>query len=383
METKEYIVILEDGIDYNTVWNDIENTTSGLPHIPDRTVTIINNRDIQPRMCHYALTDEEAEKLQFDPRVLSVERPPEQIGLFPVPPVVFGPSTSNVTFTIPSQNNASGNHINWSLIRNSYPSNTYANTTTTTSEYVYSLDGTNVDVVIMDTGIEYYHPEFKDKNGNVRIVLQNWTGALDTTPNSINFSDINGHGTAAASLVAGLNYGWARNATIYPCKIDTGGTGSIGFAVACDAITAWHKAKTNSRPTVVLGEITYLLTKESISVTSINYRNGGDIPANSADPAKGMATHTNTLPMVDFPTGSSGYSSSQGQTTRVPSIDIAVENMITNGIIFVTAAGNQGVKIAEPTASSNKNNDYWNYWNGTINGINNYPVGYRYYNRDP
>ena len=206
METKEYIVILEDGVDYNSVWSDIENTTSGLPHIPDRDVSIINNRDVQPRMCHYALTDDEAEKLQLDPRVLEVERPPEQIGLFPVPPVVFGPSTANVSFKIPSKGDASGNHINWSLIRNSYPNNTYTNTTTTTSEYVYSLDGTNVDIVIMDTGIEYYHPEFKDKNGNVRIVLQNWTGALDTAPNSINFSDTNGHGTASASLAAGLNY---------------------------------------------------------------------------------------------------------------------------------------------------------------------------------
>ena len=382
MQTKEYIVILEDGIDYNTVWNDIENTTSGLPHIPDRAVSIVNNRDVQPRMCHYALTDDEAEKLQSDPRVLAVERPPEQIGLFPVPPAVFGPSNANVSFKIPSQYDASGNHINWSLIRNSYPNNTYANTTTTTSEYVYSLDGTNVDVVIMDTGIEYYHPEFKDKNGNVRIVLQNWTGALDTTPNSINFSDTNGHGTASASLVAGLNYGWARNATIYPCKIGTGGPGGLDFAVACDAITAWHKEKTNGRPTVVLGEITYLLAKESISVTSINYRNGGDVPANSADPAKGMATHTYTLPIVDFPTGIEANGSSQGQTTRVTSVDTAVENMITNGIIFVTAAGNQGVKISQPTDSSNKTNDYWNYWNGTYNGVS-YPVAYRYYNRGP
>lgn len=381
METKEYIVILQDGIVYDQFWNDIENVSNGLPHIPDRAVSILNNRDVQPRMCHYALTDDEAERLKQDTRVLAVERPPEQIGLFPVPPTTFGPSTANVSFTIPPYNNAAGNNINWSLIRNSYTNNMYGNTTTTSSEYNYVLDGTGVDVVIMDTGIEYYHPEFLDANGNTRIVQYNWTGTLDTSPNSINFSDTNGHGTASASLTAGLNYGWAQNAAIYPCKIDTGGAGSIGFATACDAITVWHNAKTNGRPSVVLGEITYLLAKEYIAVTSINYRDGGNVVASSPDTSKGMST-TGSLPLYDLPSNTNLNGSSQGQTTRVTSVDTAVENMITNGIIFVTAAGNQGVKIAQPTAASNKTNDYWNYWNGTYNGIV-YPIEYRYYNRGP
>ena len=100
---KEYIVILEDGIDYN---DDIENLTCELPHIPDRAVNIVNNRDVQPRMCHYALTDEEAEKLKQDPRVLTVQQPPEQIGLFPSLPTTFGPSTANVSFTIITEVNS-------------------------------------------------------------------------------------------------------------------------------------------------------------------------------------------------------------------------------------------------------------------------------------
>ena len=378
---KEYIVILKDEADLDSVWSDIENTSSGLPNIPDRAVSIVNNRDVQPRMCHYALTDSEAEQLKQDPRVLAVDRPPEQIGLFPVTPTTFGSSTANVSFTIPPYNNAVGNNVNWSLIRNSYIDNTYGNTTTTSSEYNYVLDGTGVDVVIMDTGIEYYHPEFQDANGNVRIVQYNWTGSLNTSPNSINFRDTNGHGTASASLVAGKNYGWARNATIYPCKIDTGGVGSISFSTACDAITVWHNAKTNGRPTVVLGEITYLWSKELISVTSINYRNSGNVTASAPDPSKGMST-PGGLPLYDLPSNTNPGATSQGQTTRDTSVDVAVENMITNGIIFVTAAGNQGVKIAQPTDASNKTNDYWNYWNGSYNRSP-LDIQYRYYNRGP
>jgi hypothetical protein len=63
-ETKEYIVILKTGIDYNQVWGDIENPSQGLPHIPDRAVSILNNRDVQPQMCHYALTADETERLK-------------------------------------------------------------------------------------------------------------------------------------------------------------------------------------------------------------------------------------------------------------------------------------------------------------------------------
>lgn len=383
METKEYIVILQDGIDYNSVWNDIENPTIGLPHIPDRAVSILNNRDVQPRMCHYALTDKEAELLKQDPRVLAVERPPEQIGLCPVLPTTFGPSTANVSFTIPAYNNASGNNVNWSLIRNSYSTNEYGNSTTTSSEYNYFLDGTGVDVVIMDTGIEYYHPEFLDANGNTRIIQYNWTGNLDITPNSINFRDTNGHGTASASLVAGKNYGWARNATIYPCKISTGGSGSILTSDAIDAIITWHNAKTNGRPTVVLGEFYNALIPgqgiDSYSVTSINYRNGGEVSAGgNPDPAKGMGPANNLVPLYDMPSGQT-INLPTGQPFRVTATDTAIENMIAQGIIFITAAGNNAHKIAAPADP-----DFQNYWRGTytVSGTTyTLPSAWGYYNR--
>ena len=380
---KEYIVILKDGVDYDSFWTDIENLSSGLPHIPDRAVSIVNNRDVQPRMCHYALTDEEAELVKNDPRVLAVERPPEQIGLFPVPPTTFGPSTANVSFTIPPYNasTATGNNINWSLIRNSYANNAYGNTTTTSSEYNYVLDGSGVDVVIIDTGIEYYHPEFLDANGNTRIVLQNWTGNLDTTPNSINFIDTNGHGTASASLTAGKNYGWARNATIYPVKYL--GAGAITIQQAIDSITAWHAAKTNSRPTVVLGEFYYALIPgsniTSYSVTSINYQNGGEVAAGgNPDPAKGMGPADNLISVYDLPSNSN-VSLLTGQPYRFTTTDVAIDNMIDQGIIFIAAAGNNAHKIAAPSDP-----DYANYWTGTyiFDGITyTLPAEWGYYNR--
>jgi subtilisin family serine protease len=379
---KEYIVILKDGVDYDSFWSDIENTSAGLPHIPDRAVSIVNNRDVQPRMCHYLLTNEEAEELKSDARILAVEILPEQIGLFPVPPTTFGPSTANVTFTIPPYNasTATGNNVNWSLIRNSYSTNEYGNSTSTSSEYNYVLDGTGVDVVIMDSGIEYYHPEFQDANGNIRIVQYNWTGNLDVSPNSINFNDTEGHGTAAASLTAGLNYGWARNATIYPCKIR--GTGAITTADGIDAIITWHNSKTNNRPTVVLAEFYNALIPSatlSYSVTNINYRNGGEVAAGgNPDPAKGMGPANNIVPLYDMPSGQT-INLTTGQPFRVVATDTAIENMIAQGIIFIAAAGNNAHKIAAPADP-----DFQNYWTGTVtidSIVYNLPSEWGYYNQ--
>jgi hypothetical protein len=386
MNTKEYIVVLNDGVDYDSFWNNIENTSTGLPHIPDRAVSIVNNRDAQPRMCHYALTDDEAEQIKLDLRVAAVEEPLANIGLFPQLFTVEGPSTGNISFTIPAITNHSGNNVNWGLIAHSISNNTYGNTVSTSSEYQYTLDGTGVDIVIMDTGIEYYHPEFLDASGNTRVVLYNWTGNLATTPNSINFSDTNGHGTACAGISAGKNYGWAKNAAIYPCKINlsTTGSGGIDIDVALDAIKTWHIAKNTvgnvaytGRSTVINGSFGYIFGNALLSITSINYRDGGNVAASSPNASKGMTN--GSVSQYDLASGVT-YTFSCGQPIRTSQIDTAVDSLISSGAVFVCAAGNDAHKIATPTDSSNKTNDYWNYWNGTYNGSL-YPLDYRYYNR--
>ena len=383
METKEYIVILNDGVDYNSFWTDIENSSSGLEHIPDRAVSIVNNRDAQPQMCHYRLTNEEAELVKNDPRVKAVEEPYYNVGLFPQPFAIRGPSTGNISFTIPAYENQSGNNVNWGLIRHNYANNPYANTTVTSSEYQYVLDGTGVDVVIMDTGIEYYHPEFQDANGISRVIQYNWTGNLDTTPNSINFDDVDGHGTACAGITSGKNYGWASNSAIYTCKIFD--TGSISVEDAFDAIKTWHIAKNTpgdpaytGRPTVVNGSFGYTFSNAFLSITSINYRDTGNIAASSPDASKGMTSGPVT--QFDLASGITYTFTNLGQPLRLEQIDTAANSMIAAGVVFVAAAGNDAHKIAIPTDSSNKSNDHWNYWNGTWNGFS-YPLDWRYYNR--
>jgi hypothetical protein len=43
-ETKEYIVSLNRGVNYDQFWNEIENISAGDRFVPSRRVDIINNR---------------------------------------------------------------------------------------------------------------------------------------------------------------------------------------------------------------------------------------------------------------------------------------------------------------------------------------------------
>jgi subtilisin family serine protease len=45
----------------------------------------------------------------------------------------------------------------------------------------YILDGSNVDIIIQDSGIEYNHPEFNDASGNTRIKKINWDAGQPIT----------------------------------------------------------------------------------------------------------------------------------------------------------------------------------------------------------
>jgi hypothetical protein len=167
-DTKEYVVSLNRDVDYAAFWNEMETNTVGLQHVPDRIVDIVNNRDGSTRSCHYALTDEEAVILQNDPRIYSVEIPLRLRD--DVQMVLRGRQIDDFTKSAVS----TGSRTNWGLNRISSAINNYGTGNTTDNAYKYVLDGTGVDVVIQDSGIEVYHPEFKDNNGVTRVQLIDW-----------------------------------------------------------------------------------------------------------------------------------------------------------------------------------------------------------------
>ena len=155
MSEREYIVTLKKGVDYETFNQEMIEAT-GAGDIPNRTVSVANARPGSKRNTHYSLTEAEADTLKSDNRVLDVAIPPEQddnleIGIQARVTGTFYKGTSELSTQV----------IDWGKRRHSITTEDTAWTTSLTGSYDYALDGTGVDVVIQDSGLQVDHPEFK------------------------------------------------------------------------------------------------------------------------------------------------------------------------------------------------------------------------------
>lgn len=344
---REYVVSLCEGVDYDKFWDEMETLTHRHPTVPDRAVDIVNERVGSLRSCHYALTDAEADLLRADPRVYCVEIPVEQR-----PDIRFAPvavQTGNFVKT----GLATGNSVNWGLRRCVSPVNPYGTGTTATNEFPYTLDGTGVDVVIHDSGLQVDHPEFAG-----RVQLIDWFAAsgISGTQSPNFYRDYHGHGTHVAGIVAGKTYGWAKGAQIYSMKLASlegagdSGTG-ISATYAFDTIKLWHLSKPIinqtgfRRPTIV--NMSWAATSTFANITGGNYRG---------------TTWTGTARRTDY--GMIGDASSTFGV-RAGSVDVDIQEMIAAGIIICTAAGNFYQKN-DISGGLDYNNYYTNSSNQTI-----------------
>ena len=325
---KEYIVTLKKDVDYEK-FNEEMIKSTGAGAIPKRTVDVANARPGSKRNTHYALTEAEVIQLRKDSRVGAVEIPPEQrTDISPEPLAI---QTGNFSKTTSD----SGNYQNWGMRRCIERDNPYTFSSPSSNEFSYTLDGTGVDVVIQDTGVQTGHPEYDDADGNTRLKQIDWyaaSGLSGSMPSNFN-SDYNGHGSHVAGTVAGLNFGWAKNAHIYSAKIPLG-TGGSGMPVSdsFDAIKLWHRNKPITstgykRPTIVNMSWGYGIPNFS-GIDGGNYR-GTDWTGASKRTDYGMI-------------GSTFYGR---HPVRLFTYDADVEEMSDEGVHICIAAGNSSQKI--------------------------------------
>jgi subtilisin family serine protease len=336
---REYNVILNKGVDYQAFWHEMETAGQHSAAVPERAVTIVNDRSVMQRQCHYALTDAEAESLRLDPRVLDVEIPPEQQpDLIAVPCAV---QRGNWNYF---SDYSTG--LNWGMYRcvtSDYSNYSQAND----GEFPYMLDGTGVDVVIQDTGCQTDHPEWQDANGLSRFQVIDWYSASGVPgTQDVNFySDYYGHGTHAVGTVAAKTYGWAKNARIYAMHIPLNVAGdefAIPISTSFECILGWHLNKPIDpatgfrRPTVV-----------SASWGTINtYTNFDGVQYRGNDYGDQVRTDL----------GMTSYFNNNTFSARNSSYDAAVDELMDNGIMFVHAAGNNQITADLPGGADYDNN---------------------------
>jgi hypothetical protein len=172
-ELREYTVTAPDMETTDSIWDDLLTDASTPDTIPQRVVEVANERTNNPRNTSYFLTDAEAEALRQDPRVEAVEN----VNEIPIRKRAFQDGTFDKLTT------QTGEKSNWGLLRHISAINNFGTSTNDPGgTYDYVLDGTGVDVVIVDSGIQADHPEFLAENTaeyvSTAVAADNTNGAV-------------------------------------------------------------------------------------------------------------------------------------------------------------------------------------------------------------
>lgn len=345
---REYIIIVKDPKDWDTLWNELTVDGLGDNFIPQREVEVVNERPFQELLAHFNLTDAEAELIRQDPRVQAVELQADLRRN--VKKILVG---TRPTYNYNKSNTTTASMKNWGLLRCINEVNPFASSLSVNGDFTYNLDGTGVDIVVVDSGVEANHPEFAvnaDGTGGSRVVDFDWHSlGVPGTPTAAAIGgylgDSDGHGSNCASIAAGNTCGWAPGAAIYSIRIFDGNDittgnylGAINSDIAFDLVKAFHLAKIgagNTRPTICTNSWGY--SGNYVGMVSTNYR-GSTYLTSSPNPAYG---EVNTV----FPYSQVNY------------LNISATDCASSGVILVGAAGNASHKCDVVGGL-----DYNNYW---------------------
>ena len=418
-------------------WHRIHNLltfASSEEYVPDRSVTCTNSKPQSAVRSTYELSEDEVATLRNHADIawveLSTRDNPEA---FPRPMQAtiqnrFGGSKVKTYRTITGVGNSVGeeNRTNWGVARVGFETYGDAHGTNDGSIYSYEwtssgspdgvafqfvYDGSNVDVVVMDSGVYAAHPEFLNDDGTSRvkdIVLDapylidptwftvtnsytytRWDGSIGiATDKAIEWwefgaqrsaiyanigtvqidntnytaakagvagttvSLLSGHGTAAASVAAGKNFGHAPKATVWnmPCVTDNVG---MGIEDAYDLIRIFHTHKPVDgtlgvkKPTVVNSSWGYQAAATLNGFHNVRFEGTQSLTQFT----NGITTASQNPSWLYYPLTNqvSGAYKSWTSSARSLATDEAGKEMMDAGVIHIAAAGNNNQKIGVGT----------------------------------
>lgn len=389
-------VCVKNPADWEEIHNYIINENE-IDGIPNRKIDCISELECSSKRSIYNMSVEEAEILRSHPKIEWVvrdslhnpfvleQRKYDEIFDPHIRPNRFKQTVINRRTSGDPGSTLVGSALTftqWGLSRHSNRTNNFGTSTTLSEDIQYSLSGKHVDVVIMDTGVRWDHPEFllpgytsvpvgiaTTTVSRVRDILIhgqseygiNWSsnglvapgsGALAnyTIANVLQSSTFNGswHGSHVAGTAAGNQFGAAFEANIWSIAcIDRSDVGFSDPSDGFDYIRVWHKNKpinpiTGKRnPTIVNGSWGFSQYVYYNNITTypytVNWR--GTSYASSYVEAVGS-----NLPAVYYiqPDGSGYYEFNSKHAASQSSCDELFDDSLCNGIVCVFAAGNSG-----------------------------------------
>lgn len=377
---REYIVTCKTKEDLQSLYDDME-TPGGNLYIPDREVELKHRRPIS-RNTHYMLTDEEAEQIKQDSRVLDVALTPEERGAVIKPLYIIEGEileeenqrelNNNPSYNLTSNRwskttNNSDTFRNWGMIRcvneqtfpnwgNDNEPNMFGGATLSCT---FTSTGKNVDVVIVDGCIDPAHPEYainENGTGGSRVQQFNWfslnpevTGGAagtylytdgglgDYTTNTTGQTADNNHGCHVAGTACGNRRGWARGANIYNINPYSTAPSVISSSLLIDYIRAWHNSK----------DVNPNTGKANPTITNHSYGIFYNLTIANLDYVIYRGTQYNA-PLTAAQCTNFGLVNNGTTIVNIPYLSTAAEadiiDAIADGIIFIAAAGNSSFK---------------------------------------
>ena len=394
---REYIVTLKNKEDLKSFYEDME-TSGGTNFVPDREVGVKDRRPVS-RNTNYLLTDDEAKELEKDERVLSIELSLKERGK---KVQLFSSYTVSGNF---DKTPDSGNGINWAILHCAGNDSQRGKGTfgigqdeEVSDEVTVFNDGSDIDVVIVDTHVAHDHQEFLDPDTNqTRFIQYQWFNELDqymvdleteeTDQEYQNFIDNNlsnipyyscsqlsngeSHGTHVAGIATGKTQGWARKSNIYSIALSDFG-GEFPNDKIFDYLRVFHKNKGTENPTVTnhsWGSPDWEIELTSLSeIHSVFFR--GQLFENSQGDWDEQYIESNFGIQVFKISG-------VPKLLKIPVFSNAivadVEDAIKDGVIVVSAAGNS-TSYSVPEGHVDYDNSIRIKGNPKIDGItrNNY-----------
>ena len=352
-ELKEYIVSCKNKQDLDSLYDDME-TPGGNLYIPDRAVELVHRRAIS-RNTHYMLTEEEAEQVRNDPRVIFCQRPATDLGIVPTP---FWSQTADFNKTTGT---FASDDKNWGLYR-VIEGDTVANwgsdntAEITNRTIVTTSSGKNVDVVIVDAHINPDHPEFAvnpDGTGGSRVNQFNWfqySSALGySTPATYTYSTSgaspnSNHGTHVAGTACGNTQGWARDANIYNMAFLDSLSGVLYWDEKMwDYLRYFHLNKAinpdtgRKNPTITNHSWGYSWPNNDITeFTNVRYQ-GTDVAVSGTILERKSILEANGCPIPLIP---DYYEKTFQYPSRWTPTELDIQDAIDEGVIIIAAAGN-------------------------------------------